>query len=150
MASLLLLLMLLCSPLLQAAQILSQDNATLLWQGARAAAQSNVQVLRYEKIGLYRYDPASSVSTVVHASQFADVDSLSGSTPQLTGPLPEPMNLFDGMPLTLGQAIPLRPAADELLSMEPLFVLLEGPILPAGAIGVRPDGRRYVAVTLDV
>ena len=143
-----LMLILFSQPIL-AALIINQPPAELTWASSTVPARANVDVLRYEKVGFYRYDPTATTSFVVHDGHFADVDSLSGSTPQMLAPLPDPVGILAGMPLPLGTALPLKETR-EFLTLEPIFIVVEGPILPASAFGVRSDGKRYMAVTVDI
>ena len=87
-------------------------------------------------------------------ANFADQDSLSG-TPSLLTPLPSPIDESEN-PIALNTSLPLAEAtAFEFAETEPLFIVAKGPILPNGipynAFSTRAsDGRRFIAVTLDV
>ncbi|WP_111657813.1 OmpA family protein [Isoalcanivorax indicus] len=151
LAAVMLALMLLVSPFLpggqaHAAVLLEQPPATLNWQGAPASASADARVLRYERVGLYRHDPASSENLVVRASHFASTESLVG-TPSVTNPLPAPLD-SDGNPLPLDTALPLSPA-NSFAVQEAVFVVVRQPILPATAFAIRTDGRRIMAVTVE-
>jgi len=147
--SLLLLLTLFFSSVTSAALLVSQPPATLSWTTATIPVQTNVSVLRYENIGFYRYDPNASESFTVWAGNFADQDSLTG-TPALLGALPAPVD-SDGSSIPLNTKIPLAEAtAYEFYLTEPLFIVAKGPILPDSGFANRPDGRRYIAVTVDI
>ena len=143
--------MLLASPFLpgsqaNAAVLLGQPPATLHWQGAPASATADAGVLRYERVGLYRHDPASSEQFLVRASHFASTDSLSG-TPSVTTPLPAPLDR-DGDSLPLDTSLPLSPA-NSFAVQEAVFVVVRQPILPATAFATRMDGRRIMAVVVE-
>ncbi|MFN3713053.1 MAG: OmpA family protein [Alcanivoracaceae bacterium] len=140
-------LFLLFSGLASAALVITQPPAQLSWSTSVVPATANVQVLRFERIGLYRYDPASTDTHQVWASQFASPDSLSG-TPSLLSALPAPID-ENGTPLPLNGVIPLA-ASDFFEGREPIFIIADDPILSPSAIATRPDGRRFIAVTVDI
>lgn len=140
-------LLLMLSQLSSAALIIDQPPAELTWSSSVVPATANVQVLRYERVGLYRHDPLSTDLYTVWSGNFASPDSLSG-TPQLGAPLPPPVG-NDGSPLPLNTPLPLAPTSF-FEGTEPVFVVIDSPILPASGIANRPDGRRFIAVTLDV
>ena len=144
---LLALFLLLVTQLSHAALIIEQPAARLSWSSSVVPATANVRVLRYERIGLYRYDPAAPENFQAWSSNFASPDSLSGA-PALSGALPAPVD-GNGNTLPLDTGLPLAPS-DFFEGTEPVFVVAEGPILPASGIATRPDGRRFIAVTLDV
>lgn len=129
-----------------AAVLLAQPSATLTWQGAPASATADARVLRFERVGLYRYDAASSEQFMVRASHFASIESLAG-TPAITSPLPAPLDSA-GNPLPLDTALPLSPAASFAVN-EAVFVVVRQPILPASAFATRSDGRQIMAVAIE-
>src|SRR5690606_4372055 len=92
-------------------------------------------------------DPASADSYQVWEGNFATPDSLSG-TPGLLGTLPAPLD-ETGAPIALNSSTPLTPS-DFYEGREPIFILADDPILPPSAISTRPDGRRFIAVTVDI
>lgn len=139
--------LLLAAQLSHAALIIEQPPAQLSWSSSVVPATANVRVLRYERIGLYRHDPAATESFQAWSSNFASPDSLSG-TPTLSGALPAPVD-ENGNTLPLNTTLPLA-ASDFFQGTEPVFVVAQGPILPASGIATRPDGRRFIAVTLDI
>ncbi len=99
----------------------------------------DVEVIRYEKIGFFRYDPSAGQNFTVNQSFLADQDSLDYEnslspldpptafySPLLTS-MPNPIDL-DGNPLALGGALPLAEATDfNFSATEPLFIVAEGP-----------------------
>jgi uncharacterized repeat protein (TIGR01451 family) len=137
----------LLSQLSHAALVIDQPPAQLSWSSSVVPATANVRVLRYERIGLYRYDPAATDNFTVWSGNFASPDSLSG-TPVLSGTLPAPVD-ENGTALPLNTTLPLAPS-DFFGGTEPVFVVADGLILPAAGIATRPDGRRFIAVTLDI
>ncbi|MCC1496381.1 OmpA family protein [Alcanivorax sp. 1008] len=141
------LLLLLLSGFSSAALVVTQPPAELSWSGSVVPATANVEVLRYESIGLYRYDPGAPDSYQVWQGNFASPDSLSG-TPSLLGALPAPID-DAGTPLPLNSSIPLAPS-DFYEGREPIFIVANTPILPPTAIATRPDGRRFIGVTIDI
>ena len=141
-------LLLLCSTGgARAALILSQPDALLSWDTAAIPARANVQVLRFERIGFFAIDPLAGQNFFVRPGNFADQDSLSG-TPSVLAPLPDPLD-DNGAPIALNNLLPLAPSTS-FTSQQPIFIVAEGPILPAGGITTRPDGRRIMAVTVDI
>ena len=131
----------------QAALLITQPPAELSWDTASVPARANVEVLRYEDIGFYRFDTAATDTYQVYSSNFASPDSLSG-TPSTGAALPAPLD-SSGTPITLDTLVPLTPSTS-FGALEAMFVVLNQPILPASAFSNRSDGRRIVAVTLDV
>jgi uncharacterized repeat protein (TIGR01451 family) len=140
-------LLLLLSSIANAALVITQPPAQLTWSASVVPASANVQVLRYERIGLYQYDPAAADSYQVWQSSFASPDSLSG-TPGLLAALPAPID-ETGTPLLLNSAIPLSPS-NFYEGQQPIFIVADDPILPPSAIATRLDGRRFIAVTIDI
>ena len=140
-------LLMLLNGFANAALVITQPPAQLSWSAAVVPATANVQVLRFESIGLYRYDPASADSYQVWEGNFATPDSLSG-TPGLLGTLPAPLD-ESGAPIALNSSTPLTPS-DFYEGREPIFIVADDPILPPSAISTRPDGRRFIAVTVDI
>src|SRR5690554_2964466 len=145
--AMLLLLTLSLSGLASAAHFIASPPAQLNWDGAAAAAKANVTVIRFERMAFYRYDPDNGMPLTVWQGNFANIDSLSG-TPSALGPLPAPQDAF-GNPLPLNTTLPLS-KADFFEALEPLFIVAESPLLPASGFATRPDGRRIIAVTVDV
>ncbi len=130
-----------------AAYDISQPPAQLTWSGGSVAATANVTVTRFEDIRFYRATTGGTPITV-YASHFADVDSVSGTTPVITSALPVPTDA-GGNTIALDQPVSLL-ASNAFQSGEALFVVVEQPLLNASAFGTRPDGRRFLAVTLVV
>lgn len=134
----------------QAALELKSPPAMLAWSMATLPVYSNVKVLRYDRVGFYYYDPAATTSFQVWEGKTADKDSLSGAPNWLNGAVPAPMNVATGLPLPLNTSLPLTQAFDrEFGGDEPMFIVAQGPILPATAYNTRPDGREFMAVTVD-
>ena len=135
---------------IQAALLLTQPPSILEWSTSVVPVQANVQVLRYEKIGFYRYQPSASSTFVVREGNFANQDSLTG-TPLLLESLPAPLD-ENRNPLLLNSSVPLIEASDyEFGTNEPLFVVAQGPILPPEAFNIRSaDSVRYIAVSIDI
>ena len=132
-----------------AAQSLSQPPATLNWNGALIPARSNVEVLRFERIEFRRYDPLAVTSLQVWSGNFASPSSLSG-TPVLGAPLPPPQD-SSGIALPLNTALPLSSAQGyEFGGQEALFIVAQALLEPIGGFSVRTDGRRFIAVTIDI
>lgn len=152
MQCLLFLGLVLCSALSHGAVRMTQPPAVLQWINAAslsAQAQANVEVLRYERIGFYSLDPDTGQNFNVAKGFFANQDSLTG-TPSAIANLPDPKDLH-GNPLPLDTNLPLIEAKDyQFAATEPIFIVAEAPILPATAFNTRGDGRRYIAVTLQV
>lgn len=140
-------LLMLLSGLANAALVMTQPPAQLSWSTSIVPATADVDVLRFESIGLYRYDPASPDSYQVWQSNFASPDSLSG-TPGLLATLPAPID-ENGALLPVNSAIALSPS-NFYEGREPIFIVADDPILPPSAIATRPDGRRFIAVTIDI
>lgn len=130
-----------------AAYDISSPPAQLTWSGATVPATANVSVIRFEDTRLYRLD-SSGTPIQIFESHFADVDSLSGSTPSTTGALPPALDR-NGNPITLNQPVGLTQTG-AITPGETLFVVVDQPLLPASAFGTRSDGRRFLAVTLSV
>ena len=148
-AALLLVLILLLPTSGYAAQTLSQPPASLNWNGALVPARANVQVLRFERIEFRRFDPLSATSLQVWSGNFASPSSLTG-IPVLGAPLPAPQN-SSGAAIPLNTAVPLSPAQGyEFGGQEAMFIVAEGPLEPVGGFSVRPDGRRFIAVTIQI
>lgn len=141
----------------QAANLIQSPAAEFNWNGAATTAKANVVVTRYERINFYRYTDTNPDTTLnVFSGNFASTDSLSGVTPALLGPLPPTTDAF-GNPIALDQPIGLVEAdngvfgGNNLLTQnEPLFITVDQPILSPAAFSTRPDGRRYMAITLQV
>lgn len=148
--SLLLFVSLFFSGVASAALLMTQQPpAVLTWSDGSITLQTNFSVLRYENIGFYRYDPNASENFTVWEGNFADQDSLTG-TPALLDTLPAPVD-SNGNPLALNGSIPLAEvSAYEFALNEPLFIVAQGPILPPSAFATRPDGKRYIAITIDI
>ncbi|MDF1780326.1 MAG: OmpA family protein [Alcanivoracaceae bacterium] len=142
----------------QAAYLIQNTNpAELSWSGAAANVRADIVVTRYEKISLYRYANAGATRSLnVFSGNFANTDSLSGTTPTLSAPLPQPLDA-NGNPIALNQPVGLVEAnsgafgsANTLSQNEPLFIVVDKPLLPASAFGLRPDGRSFMAVTVNI
>lgn len=148
---LLLIFLSLWSVFAHSALLITQDPVVLNWDSAVLPLSKNVTVLRYERIGFYHYDSSSpSVTLNVWQNQFANQDSLTG-TPSALGDTPAPFDAI-GQPISINGAVPLSEADTyQYQSSESFFIVAEGPILPASSFATRiSDGRRYVAVTIDV
>lgn len=151
-ASVLVLLLFMQTMFSHAALLLTSPPATLTWSTATIPAEAAVRVLRYDNIGFYRYDPVSTTSFLVQDGRFADQDSLTGTPAwRENDVLPVPIDTGTGQDLPLNTLLPLAEATDyEFSGLEPMFVVMEGPILPATAFNTRPNGYRFIAVTIDI
>lgn len=134
----------------RSAYLVTGDAAQLHWQGAVTSARANTVVTRFEQIGFYRYAPEAATTYQIWPGNFASANSLGNLPPQALAMLPAARRP-DGQAIPPGAAVPLLPAENFPLG-ETVFVVLEKPLLTAPAApvrGVRPDGRRFIAVTVD-
>lgn len=132
-----------------AAQSLTQPPAVLSWNGALLPARADVEVLRFERIEFRRFDPLGGTNLQVWSGNFASPDSLTGNA--VTGAaLPAPL-ASNGNAIVVNAPVPLSPASGyEFAGQEALFVVAEKPLEPAGGFSVRGDGRRFIAVTINI